>query len=77
MMSSIFMHFLGILSKPSLTSDIFSRALSNLFFKSKIPLGYPKNNLNKSINNMKSQIQKKIKNKKKKKIKRMVELWNY
>ena len=42
MISAIFIHFQAILSKSSLTAGIFLRALSNLFFKSKIPLGYPK-----------------------------------
>ena len=36
------MHFQAILRKSSLTADIFLRALSNPFFKSTIPLGYPK-----------------------------------
>ena len=42
MISAIFIHFQAILSKSSLTAGIFLRALSNPFFKSKIPLGYPK-----------------------------------
>ena len=41
MISAIFKHFQSILSKSSLTAGIFSRALSNHFFKSKIPLGHP------------------------------------
>ena len=31
-----------LLSKSSLTAGMFLRVLSNPFFKSKIPLGYPK-----------------------------------
>ena len=42
MISGIFMHFQLILSKSSLTAGSFLRALSNPFFKSTIPLGYPK-----------------------------------
>ena len=36
------MGFSAIFSKSSLTAGMFLRALSNPFFKSKIPLGYPK-----------------------------------
>ena len=42
MTSALFIHFQEVLSKSLLTAGIFLRALSNLFFKSKIPLGYPK-----------------------------------
>ena len=42
MISAIFVEFQAILSKSSLAAGIFLRALSNPFFKSKIPLGYPK-----------------------------------
>ena len=42
MISAIFKHFQAILSKSLLEADIFLRALSNRFFKYKIPLGYPK-----------------------------------
>ena len=42
MISAIFIHFQEILSKSLLTAGIFVRALSNLFFKFKVPLGYPK-----------------------------------
>ena len=42
MISATFIHFQAILSKSLLTAGIFLRALSNLFFKFKIQLGYPK-----------------------------------
>ena len=42
MISAIFILFQAILSKSSVTADIFLRALSNPFLKSKVPLGYPK-----------------------------------
>ena len=42
-------HFQAILSKSLQTADIFSRNLSNPFFKSKISLGYPWNyNMNRN-----------------------------
>ena len=41
-MSAISIYFQAILSKSSLTADIFLRVLSNLFFKFKIPLDYSK-----------------------------------
>ena len=42
MISAIFIDFQELLGKSLLTAGIFLRALSILFFKSKIPLGYPK-----------------------------------
>ena len=42
MISGIFILFQVIIRKSSLTVEIFLRVLSKPFFKSKIPLGYPK-----------------------------------
>ena len=42
MINAIFIHFQAILSKSLLTAGVFLTALSNPFFKSKIPLGYLK-----------------------------------
>ena len=41
MISAIFINFQAILNKSTLAAVIFLRALSNPFFKSKKPLGYP------------------------------------
>ena len=42
MIRAISIHFQAILRKSSLTAGLVLRALSNSFFKSKVPLGYPK-----------------------------------